>query len=91
LLIEGIFLTDLTFIEEGNKNFINNLINFEKKRKIANVIHNLRIYQNSEYKYLKIEGFRNIVSKFSFYDSQSLFLLSLKIEPKESDEIFNHY
>jgi RasGEF domain len=34
----GVYLTDLTFIEEGNKDFINEtLINFDKRRKISQV------------------------------------------------------
>ncbi len=33
----GVYLTDLTFIEDGNKDFSNGLINFDKRRKISAV------------------------------------------------------
>jgi len=42
----GVFLSDLTFIEEGNKDFLvvedTLLINFEKRKKIASVISHLQ-------------------------------------------------
>lgn len=44
----GIFLTDLTFIEEGNPTTINNLINFQKFRLIYEVIDNIKRFQGNE-------------------------------------------
>lgn len=42
----GMYLTDLTFIEDGNKDSLDGLINFDKRRKIANVVRDIHDYQN---------------------------------------------
>jgi len=46
---EGVYLTDLVFIEEGNKDTVNGLINFDKSRKIAFVIREIQQYQQTPY------------------------------------------
>ena len=45
----GMYLTDLTFIEDGNPDEINHLINFEKHRKVAEVIAEIQLYQQTAY------------------------------------------
>ncbi|XP_042200258.1 rap guanine nucleotide exchange factor 3-like [Callorhinchus milii] len=37
-----LLIKDLTFIEEGNKTFVNNLVNFEKMRMIARTVNLFR-------------------------------------------------
>jgi len=48
----GIYLADLTFIEDGNVNTVANgkLINFEKRLMMARVIGELRVYQQKSYR-----------------------------------------
>jgi son of sevenless-like protein len=38
----GVYQTDLTFIDEGNKTVVNSLINFKKCRLIAGVIKEIQ-------------------------------------------------
>lgn len=47
----GVYLTDLTFIEDGNPNTLNEsgLINFSKRRKIASVIRDIQQFQQTHY------------------------------------------
>ncbi|EFA85873.1 Ras guanine nucleotide exchange factor [Heterostelium album PN500] len=48
----GVYLTDLTFIEDGTKNTLNNcddIINFEKRRRISVVIREIKQYQQTPY------------------------------------------
>jgi son of sevenless-like protein len=39
------YLTDLTFLEEGNPDKIGELINFDKRRRVAAVIKEIQQYQ----------------------------------------------
>lgn len=51
----GVYLTDLTFIEEGNNDFTaEGLINFEKRRQVAKVIDDLLSYQKDPYPLLDV-------------------------------------
>ena len=45
----GMYLTDLTFIEDGNPDTVDGLINFVKRRLYANVIRDLQQFQFLEY------------------------------------------
>ena len=48
----GVFLTDLTFIEDGTKDTLNgrdDLIHFEKRRKVSVVIRDIQQYQQTPY------------------------------------------
>ena len=45
----GIYLTDLVFIEEGNGDTFNGLINFTKRKLVASVIRDFTQYQQVSY------------------------------------------
>jgi len=86
----GVYLTDLTFIEDGNTHLIKgtNLINFDKRSKVAAVIQEVQQYQTAQYclqavsvieKYL-LDRFKNVQSIDALYD------LSLRVEPRESND-----
>ena len=42
----GVYLSDLTFLEDGNPDFSGNLINFDKRRRIATVINEIKVCIN---------------------------------------------
>ncbi|XP_035709519.1 ras-specific guanine nucleotide-releasing factor 2-like isoform X3 [Folsomia candida] len=82
----GMYLSDLTFIEESTPNFTaDGLLNFAKMRMIAHVIREIRQFQQTPY---KIE----YGAKASSYlrdpklllDDDQLYKLSLQIEPKQA-------
>jgi len=52
----GVYLTDLTFIEDGNKDYVlgTDLINFSKRRKVAAVITEIQQYQQLWFKFQEI-------------------------------------
>jgi hypothetical protein len=79
----GIFLTDLIFIEEGNKNFVDGKINFEKRRKISKVIQNLSIYQEDNYYFRTYPDLFNRLEKFENLPEKKIYSLSLENEPKD--------
>lgn len=45
----GMFLSDLTFIEEGNRDLVDNMVNFSKSRKLAERIAWIKQYQQVGY------------------------------------------
>ena len=83
----------MTFIEDGNPDLLKgtSMINFDKRSKVAMVIQEVQQYQTAQYclqavgvidKFLS-DRFKNVQSIDQLYD------LSLKIEPRESDESVN--
>ena len=86
----GVYLTDLTFIEDGNSNLVKGtqLINFDKRIKVASVIQEIQQYQTTQYclqavgmieKYL-LDRFKSVQSIDALYE------LSLQLEPRESND-----
>eukprot|EP00127_Corallochytrium_limacisporum_P002224 Clim_evm12s109 gene=Clim_evmTU12s109 len=82
----GIYLTDLTFIEDGNPDMINgwpDYINFKKRRLYAEVINKMRQYQDTPYNF---QAVRSISSYLTMNEQQSdekeLYDTSLKREPR---------
>jgi len=57
----GQFLSDLTFIEDGNKDYLilpsgrTDIINVEKMGKIATIIHQICLYQQHSYSFEKVD------------------------------------
>ncbi len=90
----GIFLSDLTFIEEGNKDTIiagdgHGLINFEKRRKVAQVISRLQQYQRTPFGFHVVPQIFSVLHKeISNSDvvdlsDNLLYQMSLQREPRE--------
>ncbi|XP_044728082.1 ras-specific guanine nucleotide-releasing factor 1-like [Chrysoperla carnea] len=82
----GMYLTDLSFIEEGTPNFTEDgLLNFSKMRMIAHVIREIRHFQQTPYKIELITKVTNYLLDTSLLlDDDELYRLSLEIEPRTS-------
>jgi len=88
----GIYLTDLTFIEDGNPNYLDienrtDIINFEKMRKVSLVIEKIVMYQQQPYNFMRVDPIQNyiqsIIGLSSCHNVTELFNLSLELEPRE--------
>ncbi|CAO3614445.1 unnamed protein product [Mucor hiemalis] len=87
----GIYLQDLTFIEDGNPNFLKtskDLINFAKRAKTAEVIREIQQYQSMGYQFRTVEEVQSFImmNLHSSRDEDQLYKESLKLEPKERDD-----
>ncbi|KAI8982521.1 ras guanine nucleotide exchange factor domain-containing protein [Pilobolus umbonatus] len=87
----GIYLQDLTFIEDGNSNYLkksNNLINFAKRMKTAEVILDLQQYQSTHYLLNVVPDIQEFIKTHlhSSREEEELYNLSLKLEPRERGE-----
>uniref|UniRef100_A0A669F819 Ras protein specific guanine nucleotide releasing factor 2 n=1 Tax=Oreochromis niloticus TaxID=8128 RepID=A0A669F819_ORENI len=80
----GMYLTDLACIEEGTPNFTEEgLVNFSKMRMISHIIREIRQFQQTPYRIEhqpKVTQF--LLDKSLVIDEDTLYELSLKIEPR---------
>ncbi|KAL1117876.1 hypothetical protein AAG570_004189 [Ranatra chinensis] len=82
----GMYLTDLSFIEEGTPNFTEDgLLNFSKMRMIAHVIREIRHFQQTPYKIELITKVTNyLLDPSLLLNDDELYQMSLEIEPRTS-------
>ncbi|KAK7065858.1 Ras protein-specific guanine nucleotide-releasing factor [Halocaridina rubra] len=82
----GMYLTDLSFIEEGTPNFTDDgLLNFSKMRMIAHVIREIRHFQQTPYKIEhnpKVTAY--LLDPTLLLSDDNLYRLSLDLEPRRS-------
>ncbi|KAJ6245580.1 guanine nucleotide exchange factor [Anaeramoeba flamelloides] len=80
----GLYLTDLTFIEEGNPDICDNsLINFSKQILIAKILKKIRNFQEKSFNIQIIPQFQDCFSNLKYQsDEHLLYEKSLKLEPR---------
>lgn len=91
----GMYLKDLTFIEDGNPNYLTNvegnpenIINFEKMRKLASVIQDIFLYQQKPYNFQNVDLIHQFFTKMTIVSEEENFEKSRQVEPKEMIEEF---
>ncbi|KAI8907028.1 hypothetical protein DFJ77DRAFT_187350 [Powellomyces hirtus] len=87
----GVSLTDLTFTELGNPDFLpdTSLINFDKRRKVYQILtQSIQKYQAVPYPLVPVSGIRDFLSglgSMQLFNDDELYDWSLKVEPKEEE------
>lgn len=83
----GVYLTDLTFIEDGNSDMLpapqNNYINFDKRKKISKSITEIKMYQQIPYFLMDVDQIQEFLLGVQGIDEKMLYKRSLVVEPKE--------
>ncbi|KAL2145143.1 hypothetical protein VTI28DRAFT_7893 [Corynascus sepedonium] len=86
----GVYLTDLTFIEDGIPSVIKktNLINFAKRAKTAEVIRDIQQYQNVAYSLQPVPELQDYIlsNMQAAGDVHEMYDKSLQIEPRERED-----
>lgn len=86
----GVYLTDLTFIEDGIPSIIKktNLINFAKRAKTAEVIRDIQQYQNVGYSLQPVPELQDYIlsNMTSAGDVHEMYDRSLQVEPRERED-----
>ena len=78
----GIYLTDLVFIDDGNPNFYEGLINFKKREMIYKVIEEIQQYQQTSYNLPVEETIMAYLSNLEVVEEEELWEISMAREPK---------
>ena len=88
--VSGVYLTDLTFIEDGIPSVIKrtDLINFAKRAKTADVIRDIQQYQNVPYVLKSVPDLQvYILSNMQASgDVHEMYDKSLQVEPRERED-----
>ena len=82
-LVRGVYLTDLTFIEDGNPDEVDNLINCYKRGLVFRVVQEVQQYQATKYDYVQREPLLTFLTKLPVLSDKQLYDLSLQREPRE--------
>jgi son of sevenless-like protein len=86
----GVYLTDLTFIEDGIPSVIKktNMINFAKRAKTAEVIRDIQQYQNVAYSLQSVPELQDYIlsNMQAAGDVHEMYDKSLQIEPRERED-----
>ncbi|KAJ3363344.1 hypothetical protein GGF32_004338 [Allomyces javanicus] len=86
----GVYITDLTFVEDGNPDFLpeNHHINFDKRRKVATIIEEIVDWQHGcVYGLLPADALLAYLRDLPLGDvtEKDLYSMSVKAEPIEDD------
>lgn len=88
--VSGVYLTDLTFIEDGIPSIIKKttLINFAKRAKTADVIRDIQQYQNVPYSLQPVTELQDYIlsNMQAAGDVHEMYDKSLLIEPRERED-----
>ncbi|KAL2002364.1 hypothetical protein VTN02DRAFT_113 [Thermoascus thermophilus] len=85
----GVYLTDLTFIEDGiPSNTPSDLINFNKRAKTAEVIRDIQQYQNVPYLLQPVPELQDYIlsNMQAAGDVHDMYERSLEVEPRERED-----
>ena len=85
----GLYLKDLTFVEDGNSTFLENgtLVNMDKCYKISDIISSIQIYQEIGYhlEYKELPDIQDWIANLELLEEDYLFQRSLLVEPRKFD------
>lgn len=89
----GVFLTALTFVQEGSMDSLsNNLVNFRKRQKAAEVIHDIKRWQSQPHYFHSITSvlvfIEDSLNRFSDQKDigEMFWNLSNLLEPRERED-----
>lgn len=82
----GVYLTDLTFINDGNPDMLSHhRINFVKHRFVHNIIETIQKFQQDEYPFTNVPLIQQFLSKLEVMSEADQFRESLALEPRGAD------
>jgi hypothetical protein len=82
----GLYLTDLTFIEEGNQDLLNGLINFFKRHQVSETIRTIKQYQTKPYALEPVQFIQDKLQRARIFDEDTLYEMSEYLEPRPGKE-----
>jgi len=86
----GVSLSDLTFIEDGNPDEIEGMVNFAKRTMMIDSVLNLQQYQNIQFKLERVQPLYAMLQQLPFLEYQELYKISTLVEPRERKDSGTH-
>jgi hypothetical protein len=83
----GVYLQDLTFIEDGNPDQIDGLVNFERLGLVYGVLKEVLLFQQQSYGFPVLEPMSTLLISLPFATEKNLYDLSLMREPRGETDI----
>lgn len=81
----GVMLQDITFIEDGNLDYVvSHMINFTKRWMLYSTISTIRKFQQSAYKFRPVPNVLTMLDLKDPMDDDTLYKLSLQREPRNA-------
>ncbi|KAH0791649.1 RasGEF domain containing protein [Histomonas meleagridis] len=77
----GVYLTQLTFFYDGNKDYIDDLVNYNKCIGIFKLIDKIQSFQIKQFNFVVIEQIQEKLSEIVMHDESELYAKSLSVEP----------
>jgi hypothetical protein len=88
--MKGLFLTDLTFLDDGNPDYVQGRINMDKCDRYLKIIENFQLYQTKKYEFQPLMDIREkllgAINIETNHDQDYYYELSLSLEPRESSK-----
>jgi son of sevenless len=84
----GVALADLTFIDEGNPDMVDDRVNFSKRRLDYSVIQGMGLYQQTPYRFRELDTVRAHLLDFpeaSDAADREAYERSLELEPRGAE------
>jgi len=80
----GVYLTDLTFIDEGNPKYVDEkLVNFRKKQLEYDVIIQVLRFQESPFQFNLVPQISSMIKALPTMEENEMYDISLTLEPRE--------
>jgi hypothetical protein len=77
-----VYLTDLTFIEDGNPGTINNMINWKKRDLLIETIIKIQQYQQTGFPFEIVEPIYTFLWELPFLDDATMYDISIALEER---------
>jgi len=82
----GTALTDLIFIEDGNADYVGDLINFKKRDLLTETISIIQQFQQTPFAFEIKEPVYTFLQELPFLEDKELWEISSFIEPKDKEK-----
>jgi RasGEF domain/RasGEF N-terminal motif len=81
----GVYLTDLTFVEDGNSNFLEGgLVNVNKRALVHDIVHQVLRFRHYNYNLKLVPAFFRFLKSLPIISEDEAYALSLGIEPRSA-------
>eukprot|EP01103_Thecamoeba_quadrilineata_P020460 TRINITY_DN878_c0_g2_i1.p1 TRINITY_DN878_c0_g2~~TRINITY_DN878_c0_g2_i1.p1 ORF type:complete len:557 (-),score=126.65 TRINITY_DN878_c0_g2_i1:86-1756(-) len=84
LPFQGVYLLDLTFIEENTNRLQNGLVNFEKMQMLGRLVREILHYQTVKFNFEEVPRLRDWLLSRETYSNEQLYSRSKTLEPSSS-------